>query len=171
MARNFTLELPVGLWIGDTGPVNAGDKAALHVQDTATGPSLEFKDGSDEYAAYTQRLPMPDEYTGSGTLKLDLYWCCAASAGKVNWEAYFEAIATGESVTPDHYDSANDAGGITVPGIAYNLAKTTITLTNKDSVAAGELIRLLLRRDSDDATDDTAVASAYLLAAELYEET
>lgn len=171
MARNFTVDIPIGAWLGDTGPVTAGDLAALPVlAGSPAGPALEFKDGSAEYAALTQYLVVSDEYTGSGTLKLAIYWCAAVSSGKVNWEVYAEANGSGDSVGSASFDTVNDDGGTTVPGSTYVLAETVITLTNKDSVSAGDLLRLLLRRDSDDGTNDTAAGSAYFLGAELYEE-
>jgi hypothetical protein len=45
----------------------------------------------------------------------------------------------------------------------------SVTLTNADSIAAGDLVRISISRDADDGTNDTATGDLYLLAAELRE--
>ena len=103
-------------------------------------------------------------------------WCSATgdNSKKVNWEILVEAITDGDGVALDatsSFDAANDDGGTAVEATAYHEIVTVHTLANKDSVQAGDLVRLLMRRDSDDVTNDTAASSAFLLEAELYEET
>lgn len=177
MGRNFTVDLPPTAWIGDGGPeLVAGDVAAVpYLFTTTQRPALAFADGSDESAVLSSQFVMPSEYTGSGTLKLKLKWCCAVgdNTKKVNWEAYVEAISEGDGVdlsATSSFDTANDDGGSSCKATAYYENETIITLSNKDSVAAGDLVRLGIRRDTDDA-NDTAAGTAYILAAELYEET
>lgn len=81
-------------------------------------------------------------------------------------EAVTEADATDlDSATG--FDSVNTTTE-TVPGTAGYLGICDVTLTNKDSVAAGDMVRFLVRRDSDAAGDDAA-ASAYLIALEIQE--
>jgi len=44
----------------------------------------------------------------------------------------------------------------------------SITLTNADSVAAGDYVRIAINRDADNGSD-TATGDAYLLAVEVRE--
>lgn len=116
---------------------------------------------------------MPAAYTGSGTLKLDIMYAAAsATSGKVDFEASVEAITSGDTVDTDaasSFDAVN-AANQTVPGTAGYMSVLTITLTNKDSVAAGDMVRLKLERDADDATDDTATGDINVYSVTLYEE-
>ena len=147
---------------GDTVPVTAGDKAAYF--DSINGRlCLVFPDGADEYAAVTKAVEMPQAYAG-GALTAKLGIITGATTGSVDWEVSVEAVTDGDATDLDGatgFDTAN-ASAVAVPGTAGYLDVVSITLTNKDSVAAGDMVRFLVRRDSDDAGDDAA-ASAYLL--------
>ncbi|MCL4822575.1 MAG: hypothetical protein KJZ57_00025 [Anaerolineales bacterium] len=57
----------------------------------------------------------------------------------------------------------------TAPGTAGYIDQFTATLTNKDSVAAGDYVRIRLMRDADDGTNDTASGDCYVLMAEIRE--
>lgn len=129
----------------------------------------------DDTAVETMRsreIIVPAAYNG-GTVKADVYYMMAsATSGKVDFEVSIEAVSDGDALDLDaaeSFDSVN-AGNATVPGTAGHPDVITITLTNKDSMAAGDLLRLKLERDSDDATDDTATGDARVLAVRLYEE-
>ena len=58
---------------------------------------------------------------------------------------------------------------VTVPATQGYLDVATITLTNKDSVAAGDMVRLQIICDSEDAAT-TTTGDVCLLYATLYEE-
>lgn len=147
---------------GDNVPVTASDKAAYF--DSINGRTvLVYPDGSDEYAAYTRAVEMPQAYAG-GTLTAKLGIFTAATTGSVCWEVYVEAVTDADATDLDSttsFDSVNTAT-VAVPGTAGYLDVVSITLTNKDSVAAGDMVRFLVRRDADAAGDDAA-ASAYLV--------
>lgn len=153
---------------GDTVPVTAGDKAAYF--DSINGRlMLVFPDGADEYAAVTRAVAMPQAYAG-GTLTAKLHFITGATANEVVWEVYVEAVTEADATDLDaatSFDSVNTTTE-TVPGTAGYLGICDVTLTNKDSVAAGDMVRFLVRRDSDAAGDDAA-ASAYLIAVEIQE--
>jgi len=153
---------------GDTVPVTASDKAAYF--DSINGRLvLVFPDGADEYAAVSHAVAMPQAYA-AGTISAKIYYFTAATTGNVDWEVYVEAVTDGDATDLDSatsFDTAN-ASTVAVPATAGHLDVASITLTNKDSVAAGDMVRFLLRRDSDDAGDDAA-ASAYVVAVEIQE--
>lgn len=124
-------------------------------------PYLGFDDTTVETA---QSFPfqMPAAYAG-GTLYLDVWYMMAtATSGSVAFRAYVEAITSGDAVdldAGDSYDSANQ-GNSTVPSTAGYKKVLTITLTNKDSVAAGDWVRVKLDRYATDGTNDTATGDA-----------
>lgn len=136
-------------------------------------PYLAFDDGTVE-GCRTVPFQMPAGYTGSGTLKCDIHYIMAsATSNKVDWDVYVEAVTAADAFDLDageSFDSAN-SGDQTVPGTAGHLGVISITLTNKDSVAAGDYVRLKIERDADDATNDTAGGDARLLQVVVREET
>jgi hypothetical protein len=75
----------------------------------------------------------------------------------VEFEASVMAVSDGDSqdLDTESYDTVN-TGTATVPGTAGYLDVISVTLTNADSLAAGDLVRIKLSRDADDGTNDTA---------------
>lgn len=153
---------------GDSVPVTPGDKAAYF--DVVNGRMvLVFPDGADEYAAVTRAVVMPQAYTG-GTISAKIYYFTGATSGSVDWEAQVEAVTDGDALDLDSatgFDTAN-ASTVAVPATAGHIDVASITLTNKDSVDIGDMVRFLVRRDSDDAGDNAA-ATAYVVAVEIQE--
>ena len=136
-------------------------------------PYLAFDDTAVE-GCRTAPFQMPAAYTGSGTLKADIHYIMAsATSGTVNFEVCVEAFTAADAVDLDSaesFDSVN-SGSATVPATAGHLGVMTITLTNKDSVAAGDYVRLKIERDADDAgSDDSATGDARLLQIVVREE-
>lgn len=165
MADNFSKDLPATGW---TIPSSGGCSRGI-VQNR---PFLAFDDTTVE-GARSAPFQMPADYTGSGTLKADIYYKMAsATSGKVDFEVAVEAVTAADAVDLDSaesFDTAN-AANETVPGSAGYLGKLTVTLANKDSVAAGDMVRLKLERDADDGTDDTASGDARVLLVTIREE-
>jgi len=147
---------------GDSVPVTAGDLAAYF--DVINGRTVVvFPDGADEYAAVTKAIEMPQAYA-SGTITAKIGIFTAATTGSVDWEVYVEAVTDADAIDLDSatsFDSAN-ASTVAVPATAGYIDVVSITLTNKDSVDAGDMVRFLVRRDSDDGADDAA-ANAYVV--------
>lgn len=132
---------------------------------------LGFDDTTVE-SMYSKAVQMPAAYSG-GTLKADiLYAAASATSGNFNFEVLVEAITAADAVDTDSassFDTAND-GVQTVPGTAGYLGLLTITLSNKDSVAVGDMLRIQLRRDATDGTNDTATGDARVYSVTIYEE-
>lgn len=135
-------------------------------------PYLAF-DASTVETMYSKQWQMPEGYTGLGTLKADiLYAAASATTGKFDFEISVEAITADDAVDTDSassFDTLNP-GNETVPGTAGYMSILTITLTNKDGVVAGDMFRIKLERDADDATDDTATGDANVFFVSIYEE-
>lgn len=130
-------------------------------------PALAFDAASDEEACWTIVAPQGI----SGQLDAILSFIMAsATSGNVRWEVLVEAVTDGDAVDLDaatSFDSTNH-GGVTVPGTAGHLKQFTITLTNKDAIAAADYVRIKVRRDADGTTGtDDATGDALLLGVEI----
>lgn len=128
-------------------------------------PVLAYDASTVETAYWTAVAPQGL----TGTMNAIVYYMMAsATSGKVDFEVAIEAVTPDDAVDLDagtSFDSAN-AANETVPGTAGYMSSLAITLTNADSIAAGDYFRLRLERDADDGTDDTATGDAYVLAVE-----
>ncbi|MHC4695142.1 MAG: hypothetical protein ACYTFA_00185 [Planctomycetota bacterium] len=135
-------------------------------------PFLAFDDSTVE-TAHSKAVAMPGQY-GGGALKASIaYMMASATSGKVDFEVSVEAVTDGDSTdldASDSFDAANAINAI-VPATAGYLAVLTVTLTNKDNVAPGDMLRIKIERDPDDATDDTAGGDARVLWVEIWEQT
>lgn len=93
----------------------------------------------------------------------------SATTNNIRLRAAVEAISDGDSTDTDaasSFDSNNDStDNITVPGTAGFIDQTSITLTNNDSIAAGDLCRIRFTRIAPSGTD--ATGDLELLALEL----
>jgi len=131
-------------------------------------PVLAFDAATDETAYWT--FVAPQGLTGTLTLVLTIAMASATS-GTVGIQAQLEAITDGDSTDTDattSFDSVNNSTSTTVPGTAGYIKQISITLTNADSIAAADYVRLSVNRDADgSAVTDSATGDMYLLAAEL----
>lgn len=96
------------------------------------------------------------------------YRMTSATANNVKFRAALEAITDGDSTDTDaasSFDTDNDTGDVTVPGTAGFIDQLSLTLTNNDSVAAGDLCRLRLTRLTPSGT--AASGDMEILAVEL----
>lgn len=131
--------------------------------DTRNGhPCLDFDTTTQESAAFSGALP-PD-YSGAGvTVHL---WCSLTSAtsGTVGWDVAFERMDVSSlDIDGDSYGSATTVTATTVPGTSGQILKMSVNVSNganMDSLAAGEMFRLRIRRD---VANDTATGDAELL--------
>jgi hypothetical protein len=128
------------------------------VASTNGRPVLWFDGATDEECAWS--FVAPQGLTGAMTLLLS---CIAASAtsGTCRFEATVEAVTPADALDLDaatSYDSSNSAGS-SVAATAGHLFSVSITLTNADSITAGDYVRVLLHRDADGTTGTDDVAS------------
>lgn len=130
-------------------------------------PYLAFDATTDESCDFMGIAPQG--LTGALTVVLTIRMT-SATTGSVRWQAALEAITDADALDTDSassFDTANSAGA-TVPGTAGHIEQISITMTNADSIAAGDYFRLRVNRDADgtSGTDD-ATGDAELLAVEL----
>lgn len=131
-------------------------------------PVLWFDATTDETCYWT--FKMPSQVSGTLTLILTLVMA-SATTNAVGFQAQVEAITAGDAVDTDattSFDSVNNSASTTVAGTAGHIFEISITLTNADSVAAGDYVRISLNRDADgSAITDTATGDCGLYVAEL----
>jgi hypothetical protein len=121
-------------------------------------PKLLFDDTTPQLAYWVFR--MPANYASGLVAKIQ-YSMASAVANEVDFEVSVMAVtdADAQDLDSDSYDTAN-SGSATVPGTAGYLDEISVTLSNADSVAAGDWVALRLARDADDATNDDATGDA-----------
>lgn len=131
-------------------------------------PVLAFDAAADETAYWS--FIAPQGLTGTLTLVLT-YMMASATSGTVGLQAAVEAVTDGDSTDLDgatSFDTVNNSASTTVPGTAGFIDQISITLTNADSIAAGDYVRVSVNRDGDgSAITDSATGDLYLLLAEL----
>lgn len=127
-------------------------------------PVLAFDASTDETAYWTAIAPQG--LTGAITVVVH-YIMASATSGAVYFQAALEAITPGDAVDLDagtSFDTANSGNG-NVPGTAGYEQAISITMTNADSIAAGDYFRLALNRDADNGSDNAA-GDCYVLTVE-----
>ena len=170
MPRNFTLPLPISAFIGTRNTVQAASLVTKALT-TSYRAGWTFDDTTQE-GITCHSFIFPDEYTGTGTLKLEINFSAAGSTGTAAWAANVEALTPGDTLnltTQEDFDAAANSNTAALSGTtAGDLISTTVTLSNKDNVASGDQVRLAIQRlvTSDDASGDLT-----LWAVSLYEET
>jgi hypothetical protein len=130
-------------------------------------PVLAFDAATDESAIWSFVAPVG--ITTPLTAKVH-YFMASATSGDVDVDGSVEAITDGDSInlnTTDSFDSVNSTDNTTVPGSTGNPDVISITLTNNDSIAAGDLCRFKLTRDAD---QDTASGDMYVTAVEIQDD-
>jgi hypothetical protein len=125
---------------------------------------VRFGGAAGSNAYYTVIIPQDTDLSGDPSIVL--YWLSAGTANAVEWEVEVESVTPGDSLdidANDSFDATNAAAGATVPGTAGFVTTTTVALTNRDSMAAGDIVRLRISRDG---TNDSNNDNAYLLSFE-----
>ncbi len=132
-------------------------------------PVLAFDASTDETAYWSGIAPQG--LVGTTITCVLTIAMASATSGTVGFQAQLEAITDGDAVDTDaatSFDSVNNSASTTVPGTAGYIKQISITMTNKDAIAAGDYFRLSINRDADgSAITDSATGDAYLLSVEL----
>jgi len=131
-------------------------------------PVLQFDTTTQEIAIFSAVLPTA--YSGNG-LTVDLIWSAAsATSGTIGWDVAIERIGTTQDIDSDSFATAQTVTAANVNGTSGIPSKTSVNIANgsdMDSLAAGELFRIRVRRD---VANDTATGDAELLAVLIREQ-
>lgn len=165
MATGSILLTPGSATLPDGTASNAAP-AMQRVKSSASAPGIYalqlcYDASTEEWATWAFR--MPADYASGPVAKIQ-YKAASATSGGVTWDVRISATSDGDSQDVDAQDfgSAN-TGNATVPGTAGHLDEVSVTLTNADSVAAGDFVVVRVARAVSDG-GDTASGDAELLA-------
>lgn len=131
-------------------------------------PALAF-DATTEETCYFVGVA-PQGLTGALSAIIR-YIMASATSGGVAFGVSVEAVTDGDAVdldAADSFDTENVGTVASVPGTAGHIDELSITLTNADSVAAGDALRFRLARKVGNAAD-TATGDCYVLSVEIRE--
>lgn len=106
-------------------------------------PKILFDDTTAQSIYWQFR--MDDDYASTPVIKLP-YSMFSATSGIITLEVAVWATSDTERADVPSYDSVNSFSE-TVPGTAGNLSDISIALTNNDSLAGGDLVRIRLARN------------------------
>ena len=161
--------LPVSGAIPSDGSTTNAAPEPIRVKGSAAAPAPHFVEqrfdpSTDEHLQFSFR--MPQDYASGPVLKL--LWKASVTANSVVWGSRLSAITPADVDTPNEhaFATANTATTAANTTEARRLVETSITLTNADSVAAGDLVILQVYRDADNASDGVTV-DAELVAVSL----
>ena len=129
-------------------------------------PVLAFDASTSETAYWT--FVAPQGVTGTWTAVIS-YAMASATTGGVAFDVALEAITSGDALDTDaatSFDTVNGGNDSAVPGTAGYMEQISITLTNADSVAAADLVRVSVARAVANGAD-TATGDCYCFAVEL----
>lgn len=172
MARNWTHKfMPNAVTPG----LSSGDSAVPDELPTTERPCIAFDPSTPQHIFLIGVIP--DEHTGSGTLKLDIHGCAntttAADDARLDVTTEFRThdAGTPESLNVANLDGTADSGTMTFSTTAYSGHVITITLTPATTPAVGDDYRIKVERDADNGANLDDLASNLLVVAfELYEE-
>jgi len=141
---------------------------ALKFASGTARPYLAF-DGSASIEKCMWTFRMPSDYASALTAKIQ--WSGSSSTTvthTVQWSIFVMALTadTDGAADSDSYDSENVVSDDILGTTAKRIQEASLTLTNADSVAAGDYVAIQLARDYSDAADDL-VEDAWLWALSL----
>ena len=127
-------------------------------------PVLAYDASTQETAYWT--LVVPQGLTGTLSVVLSIIGN-AAGTNSTYWEVACEAVTSADATDLDSTTSFATAntGNVAMPSTQGHMVQVSVTLTNDDSMAAADYLRISIARDADNGSDNFA-ADAYLLAAE-----
>jgi hypothetical protein len=152
------------VWQLQWGPlVNEPPSSNYATLDTRNGhPTLRFDTTTQETAIFSGF--MPSDYSGAGITVHIFCSLTSATSGTVGWDVSIERMdASSLDIDADSFATAQTVTAVTVPGTSGQLLKMSVNISNganMDSLAAGEMFRLRVRRD---VANDTATGDAELL--------
>jgi hypothetical protein len=140
------------------------DSNAATLVRTAERYYLSFQGSGGNQSALIATIA-PQGLSGTQTIVLTVEMASATS-GDTDWDVEVESVSDGDSIdlgATASFDTANSSDNNSVPATAGYPYQVTVTLTNTDSMAAGDLVRFKITRDE---VSDTATGAAHVHAIE-----
>lgn len=166
-----TIILPIQAAVLPDGSASNAGPALLRVKGTDTSPSkhyliASFDASTDEHLWWA--FQMPANYASGLLLKLLWYTNDTGASESCVWGCQIAAITESDADTPIEHAKATAQTTTTDVNAAEanRLIQTSITISNDDSVSAGDLVFLLVYRDANNGSDDLT-SDANLVAVSL----
>jgi hypothetical protein len=161
-----SVPLQIGAAIPPDGSASNAAPAIQRVKSSASAPTPYFLQAAFDAATVeilNWSFRMPENYASGPVVKMP-YKMASATTGGIALSCHLAAVTPGDSTDVDAkaFASVNTATDAAVPGTAGHLDTISITVTNADSVAAGDWVVLRLHREVADAAD-TATGDLELL--------
>jgi hypothetical protein len=164
VATGSILLTPGAASLPDGSASNAAP-ALQAVKSAASAPGVYFVQAAfdastEEWLCWSFR--MPADYASAPVAKVQ-FKMASATSGAVVWDVRLSATTPGDAQDVDAQDfaSANTAT-TSVPATVGYLTEASVTLTNADSLAAGDFVVVRVARAAADGSD-TATGDAELL--------
>lgn len=148
--------LPIGAGTPPDGSSGNAAPAIQRVQGTESNPKKHFlvaafDSATQEFLWFNFR--MPADYSSGGVVKI--HWYTGATSGNVVLAARLGAVTPADADTPiEHAQAAASTTTTAANGTEANrLIETSITLSNLDSVVAGDDVELCVYRDASNGSD------------------
>lgn len=154
------IPIPVLKWRPD-----ATNPAQFSVVEGTNFPVIgwAFDGGSTDEIIYSQFRAIS---YGSGNLTLDIFWYAdTASTGNVVWGAAIAAITPNtdtQDIETKAFATANTVQDAHLGTTGQRLHQATITISNLDSLTAGDEVYIQIYRDASDTVNDTMVGDAII---------
>lgn len=166
-----TIILPIGAADLPDGSASNAAPDIKKVKSSASAPTPYFKhalfDASTREQLYWS-FRMPDDYASTPAMKVQ-YKMASAITGNVVIEGRIAATSPGDATDLDAkaFAAANTSTATAVPATtAGKIGEISLSLTNADSLAAGDMVTVYFARDaangSDTAAGDMEVVSVSL---------
>lgn len=152
-----SISLPIGAAVLPDGSASNAAPAIQRVKSSASAPSPYFLQACFDAATKEQLMwsfRMPPDYASAPVLKVQ-YKMASATSGNVIFEGRIAAVTDGDATDVDAkaFAAANTSSATAVPGTAGHIDEISLTMTNADSVAAGDFVVLYLARDAANGSD------------------
>ena len=121
-----------------------------------------FADATNDEIVFTERLMIPNYGSGNVSVLIDFRSRTGQTTGAVVWGAALSVLTPGDaqSVATDAFATENTQT-TTINGTASGLTRSTVTVSNLDSLAANDsLVLRIARRQSNGA--DTMTGDAII---------
>ena len=136
-------------------------------------PCLDFDADADEEAVFSGI--MPQHYANTTGVTIHIWWGSSTdqTTGDVDWEFAFErVISESTDLDADSFQATPATLDADAPGTASLITEDTVAMakgSGMDSVVAGDMFRLKVRRDANDVTNDDMTGDAELYGIEIRE--
>ena len=130
-------------------------------------PTLQFDDTTAWAAVFTGI--MPQNYSNATGVTVFIAATAIAISGTMGWTVELERMDAATDLDADSFAGAQTVTAATVPGTSGFPLTLSLAITkgaNMDSIVAGDLFRIRIKRD---VANDTAVGNTELLGLEIRE--